>query len=57
MDNNEKARRVIEASHKLEAEYVGEGKPELAQRVRSGFDELPVGSLARLYDILANVNA
>lgn len=52
MDNNEKARKVIEASHKLESEYEAEGKPELAKQIREGFDNLPVGSLAKLYDIL-----
>lgn len=52
MDNNEKARRVIDAAHKLEAEYEAEGKPEIAKQVRTGFDALPVGSLAKLYDII-----
>lgn len=52
MDNNDKAAAVIAAAHKLEAEYEAEGKPALAKQVRDGFNELPVGSLAKLYDIL-----
>jgi uncharacterized membrane protein YqiK len=52
MSPNEKARRMIEASHKLEAEFEREGRHAEAEAVRKGFESLPVGSLARLYDIL-----
>lgn len=52
MNDNDKARRLIEAAHKLEADYEAEGKSEIAKQVREGFGSLPVGSLARLWDIL-----
>jgi hypothetical protein len=44
---------MIEASHKLEAEYEREGRTAEAKAVRDGFAALPVGSLARLYDIIS----
>jgi hypothetical protein len=53
MSPNEKARKMIEASHKLEAEYEREGRTAEAKAVRDGFAALPVGSLARLYDIIS----
>lgn len=52
MDDNEKASRVLAAAHELENGYEDEGKPALAKQVRDGFAALPVGSLAKLFDIL-----
>lgn len=52
MDNNDKARRMIEAANEVQLQYQNEGKPDLAKRVADGFDGLPVGSLALLYDII-----
>jgi hypothetical protein len=52
MSPNEKFRKVIEAAHKVEADFEAEGRMAEAAAVRKGFDNLPVGSLARLYDIL-----
>jgi hypothetical protein len=48
----EKARTLMEAVNKLEAEYIAAGRPATARQLVEAFNELPVGSLARLHDIL-----
>jgi hypothetical protein len=52
MDKNEKAKAVIDAVQKTAAELRAEGKANMADRTLSAFKDVPVGSLAKFYDIL-----
>jgi hypothetical protein len=52
MDNNEKARRVIEAVNECVAELNSEGKIKIADQTQKAFEGVPVGSLALFYDLM-----
>lgn len=56
MDNNEKARRVIEAAQQTADSFRDEGKDDIADRTLKAFEGVPVGSLAKFYDLLASYN-
>lgn len=49
---NEKAAKTASALLQLAGEYRQEGKPDVAQKLEEGATTLPVGSLARLHDIM-----
>lgn len=52
MDDNAKAKTVIEAFEQVADDFRNEGKPDLATRTMSALKDVPVGSLAKLHDIL-----
>jgi hypothetical protein len=51
MTNEDKARRMMDAAEEVAKQYDREGQVRMARMHREAFAELPVGSLARLYDI------
>lgn len=51
VDSNSKAKKVIDAVQKVADDLRGEGKSSLADRTLSAFNDVPVGSLARLHDL------
>lgn len=51
MPETEKARAMLSAVNECAAEFIAEGKHDLAARTLAAFKGVPVGSLARLYDI------
>ena len=57
MDNNSKAKIVLDAAAQAAAEFRAEGKDNVADRTINAFKGVPVGSLARFYDIMQKVNA
>lgn len=57
MDNNTKAKIVLDAAKETAASFRSEGKDNLADRTLDAFKGVPVGSLARFYDIMQKVNA
>jgi hypothetical protein len=52
MDNNTKAKVIMDAAQKAADELRSEGKSNLADRTLNAFKGVPVGSLARFHDIL-----
>ncbi len=50
-----KAKTILQAKDDLIAEYVQEGKGQLALKVRDAFVDVPEESLARLYDIMFSI--
>lgn len=52
MTNEDKARRMIDAAEEVACQYDREGKVKMAELHRDAFAQLPIASLARLYDIL-----
>lgn len=52
MDNNTKAKAMIDAVSKTVAELRSEGKSIMAAQTEAAFKDVPVGSLAKLYDLI-----
>lgn len=52
MDNNEKAKVILDMAQQAADEFRAEGKTNLAERTLAPFKDVPVGSLAKFYDIL-----
>jgi hypothetical protein len=52
MDNNTKAKALIDAVSKTVDELRSEGKTIMAAQTEKAFKDIPVGSLAKLYDII-----
>lgn len=57
MDNNEKAKQVLDAAQQVADQFRSEGKDNVADRTLNAFKGVPVGSLARFYDIMQKVSA
>jgi hypothetical protein len=51
-DENAKAKVVLDCFEQASSEYRDEGKPQIADMLDRGVKELPVGSLAKLFDLL-----
>lgn len=52
MDNNTKAKIILDAAQQTADEFRSEGKSNLADRTLAAFKGVPVGSLAKFHDIL-----
>jgi hypothetical protein len=52
MDSNTKAAIIMDAATKTAEEFRSEGKSNLADRTLNAFKDVPVGSLAKFYDII-----
>lgn len=52
MDNNTKAKIILDAAEKAAAELRAEGKAIMATQTLDAFKGVPVGSLAKFHDIL-----
>jgi hypothetical protein len=52
MDKNTKAAIIIDAATKTADELRSEGKSNLADQTMNAFKDVPVGSLAKFYDII-----
>jgi hypothetical protein len=52
MDNNTKAKIILEAAEQTAAELRTEGKAIMAAQTLDAFKGVPVGSLAKFYDII-----
>jgi hypothetical protein len=51
MTNEDKARHMMDAAEEVGKQYDREGRVRIAKLHREAFAQLPIGSLARLYDI------
>jgi hypothetical protein len=52
MDKNTKAKAIIDAVEKTVEELRAQGKNAMADQTEKAFKDFPVGSLARLYDLV-----
>lgn len=53
IDSNTKAKAIIDAMERTVTELRAEGKTQIADQTEKAFKDVPVGSLARLYDLLS----